>query len=686
MSGADTRAGSSAEARPVTVSRLGAARLDQAVLEALERLPDPLWIWDCDAATVIWTNAAASGLWQGARRDIDEVAGSEVSPVTRRRLAAFRRRAEQGEDVVEIWSEPVLAGGAKPRCRYRALRSALGHRALLVAPVPDGTTLAPPLVPAAGLLAAQNAVLTLIARGAGIARTLDRVVELLEEQIVGAVPMAALLDPVSGRLVPVAARGIGDRLAACLDSEALACPTTPLSAAALRGAPILIADLATEEWSSALGHAVAAEGLRACWAQPVLDQAGDAVGVIAVFSAEARMPGEAELALLDGFGAIAAIAIERHRKDEALNAANERLASLAENLPGVIYQRVVRPDGDIRYTYISEGTRDMFGVSPEEVLADPRVLFACHGPDYSRDFRDNLIQASRELRMWDVEAQIITRDGKQRWTHAIAKPSLQPDGSVVWDGIILDATRLKQANLELAAVNRAKTDFLANVSHELRTPLNAIIGFSEMMREEAFGPLGDGKYREYINDIHDSGSHLLRLINDILDLSKIESGKADLADEVIDLARVMRACVRIVAERAEEGGIALNSDIAPGLKAIRGDERKMKQILINLLSNAIKFTTAGGRVEATVGLLASGEIEFAVADTGIGIAAEDIPRVTEPFVQVDSGLDRRYEGTGLGLTLTKAMTEQHGGRLEIESAVGAGTTVRVVLPADRVVG
>ena len=684
MSGAEKARERMADAVSPRLAASGAVRLDQALLESLERLPDPLWVWDCDDAAVVWTNAAARGLWTGSGAGPVDATLNDVSPVARRRLMAFRRRAEQGEDVVEIWSEPVLAGGAQPRCRYRALRSPLGHRALLVAPVPESTNAAPRL-PTAGMLAAQNTVLTLIAKGADLGRTLDRLVELLEEQIIGAAPMLALIERVSGRLVPVARRGIGGELAACLEAETLACPTTPLSAAALRGAPVLIADLAAEEWSAALGPAVEAEGLRSCWTQPVLDHAGETVAVIAVFAAETRMPSEAELALLDGFSAVAAIAIERHQKTEALSAANERLASLAENLPGVIYQRVVRPDGDIRYTYISEGTRDMFGLSPAEVLSDPRALFACHGPDYSRDFRDNLIQASRELRMWDVEAQIITRDGQQRWTHAIAKPSLQADGAVVWDGIILDATRLKQANLELAAVSRAKTEFLANVSHELRTPLNAIIGFSEMMQQEAFGPLGDSKYREYINDIHDSGAHLLRLINDILDLSKIESGKAELADEVIDVVRTLRACKRIVEERAGEAQVTLESAIAANLRAIRGDERKVKQILLNLLSNAIKFTGAGGRVTVNVGTRVDGEVEICVADTGIGIAAEDIERVTQPFVQVDSGLDRRYEGTGLGLTLTKALTEQHGGRLEIESQVGNGTTVRVILPAERVV-
>jgi PAS domain S-box-containing protein len=654
----------------------GAVRLDDALLQSLERLPDPLWVWDCDDAAVIWTNAAARNLWA-------EAGTGGVSPVTRRRLISYRRRAEQGEDVVELWSEPVLAGGTQPRCRYRALRSPHGHRALLVAPVAEATV-ATSRLPISGMLAAQNAILTLIAKGAEIGRTLDRLVELLEEQVIGCAPVVALVERPAGRVVPTAWRGIGERLVACLKAENLACPATPISAAALRGAPILIADLTAEEWSATLGPVVAAEGLRACWAQPVLDHAGEAVGVIAAFLPEARLPGEAELALLDGFSAVAAIAIERHQKTEALKAANEQLASLAENLPGVIYQRVVTPDGDIRYTYISEGTREMFGISPAEVLADPDVLFACHGPDYARDFREKLLEASRELRMWDVEAQIFTRDGQQRWTHAIAKPTLQPDGSVVWDGIVLDATRLKQANLELAAVSRAKTEFLANVSHELRTPLNAIIGFSEMMRQEAFGAL-DGKYREYANDIYDSGTHLLRLINDILDLSKIESGRTDLADEVIGVARALRACTRLVTERADQAKVALETKLAPDVEAIRGDERKIKQILLNLLSNAIKFTKPGGRITVSVGRRVNGEIEIAVADTGIGIPADDIPRVTQPFVQLDSGLDRRYDGTGLGLALTKAMTEQHGGRLEIESEVGVGTTVRVILPAERLV-
>ena len=226
--------------------------------------------------------------------------------------------------------------------------------------------------------------------------------------------------------------------------------------------------------------------------------------------------------------------------------------------------------------------------------------------------------------------------------------------------------------------NRTKSAFLANMSHELRTPLNAIIGFSDAIKQQLFGPLGNNRYLEYVNDIYASGSHLLSLINDILDMSKIEAGKYEIRTEPIDAAEVADASVRFVRVRAEEAGVELEVD-APAGVTVHADLRALKQILLNLLTNAIKFTPKGGRVGLTV-RDARDWIEFVVVDTGIGIPAKDLPRLGHRFEQVDNALTRRKEGTGLGLALCRSLAELHSGELRIDSEVGKGTVVIVRLP------
>jgi signal transduction histidine kinase len=245
---------------------------------------------------------------------------------------------------------------------------------------------------------------------------------------------------------------------------------------------------------------------------------------------------------------------------------------------------------------------------------------------------------------------------------------------------------LRRARDEAELANRSKTDFLANMSHELRTPLNAIIGFSEIMRDQLLGPLGDLRYRQYATDIHGSGGHLLAIINDILDLSKIEAGKHELLEETVALGPLVRSCAMLLGERAHGGGVTLRQALPEDLPMLRADPRKLKQILLNLMTNAVKFTPAGGTVTVTAAREADGGISFSVIDTGIGIDPEHFDRVLAPFGQVDSGLGRRYEGTGLGLPLARAFAELHGGSLELASAPGQGTQVIVRLPKDRVIG
>ncbi|WP_297801262.1 ATP-binding protein [uncultured Brevundimonas sp.] len=244
------------------------------------------------------------------------------------------------------------------------------------------------------------------------------------------------------------------------------------------------------------------------------------------------------------------------------------------------------------------------------------------------------------------------------------------------------AQQYEAAMIRAEAASQSKSEFLANMSHELRTPLNAINGFSEIMAKEMFGPLGDSRYRGYASDIHNSGKHLLSLINDILDMAKIEAGKLHLYYERIDLGALGRDVLRLMRGRAEEAGQVLTLE-TPDLLEAEVDLRGMKQVLLNLVSNAIKFTPRNGRVTVEMKPLTDrpGHIRIAVSDTGIGISQEDIARLAQPFVQVENQHAKTTQGTGLGLALTKSLIEMHGGQMVIDSEIGTGTTVWFDLPA-----
>ena len=231
------------------------------------------------------------------------------------------------------------------------------------------------------------------------------------------------------------------------------------------------------------------------------------------------------------------------------------------------------------------------------------------------------------------------------------------------------------------SANQAKSEFLANMSHELRTPLNAIIGFSEIIKTRKFGPTSE-RYPDYAGHIFDSGTHLLALINDILNLSKLEAGRFALEEEDVDLAVAVQACMKLVEAQAREAKIRFRVSLDGEFAWIRADERRLRQILINLLSNAVKFTPEGGEIRIS-SALKNGGLAICVSDSGIGMAPEDIPKAMTPFGQVDSKVRRKQEGTGLGLPLAKQLVELHGGTFAIESTINVGTTVTFVLPAER---
>jgi two-component system cell cycle sensor histidine kinase PleC len=246
------------------------------------------------------------------------------------------------------------------------------------------------------------------------------------------------------------------------------------------------------------------------------------------------------------------------------------------------------------------------------------------------------------------------------------------------------ARELEDARRLAEQANIAKSRFLATMSHEFRTPMNAVMGFSELIANESYGPISDARYVEYANLIRESGEHLLTIIDDVLDMSRIEAGKLSLNESPFDPLSLVRRCIALLEPQARESEIGLSCHCPAIVPDLFGDEHKMQQVLFNLISNAIKFTPPGGDVRVRMTHTES-EFIFAVVDTGIGVAADDIPRILEPFVQVEADDCRKYGGTGLGLPLTKSLVELHDGILEFTSTKAVGTTVTVRLPAARIV-
>jgi signal transduction histidine kinase len=253
------------------------------------------------------------------------------------------------------------------------------------------------------------------------------------------------------------------------------------------------------------------------------------------------------------------------------------------------------------------------------------------------------------------------------------------------DRLVAERTReLRAAHDQALAASQAKSQFLAGMSHELRTPLNAIIGFSEVMQLELVGPIGSDTYHDYAGIINESGQHLLGIINDILDVAKIEAGRMELSEEIVDVAAIVAEVARLLGDRACRAGVTIKTSMQSGLPRLMADKGKIRQILLNLIGNAIKFTRRGGTITVSAQVSAAGKFVFAVSDTGIGIPADELQNVMEAFVQGGDASTRTHHGSGLGLPLCKALTEMHSGSLALESEVGKGTCVTISLPPHRV--
>jgi cell cycle sensor histidine kinase DivJ len=299
-----------------------------------------------------------------------------------------------------------------------------------------------------------------------------------------------------------------------------------------------------------------------------------------------------------------------------------------------------------------------------------------------------LMESSYHGRAGSAEVRLRHRDGHFVWAEIRCRPAQvglgEPADIVAVTRDISDRKSHEYALVEARdaalSASRAKTRFLANMSHELRTPLNAIIGFSEVMTREMFGALSP-RYQEYSRLIHESGAHLLGLINSVLDMSKIEAGKFELHEELFDLEETAESAVRFLKIPAEQAGVAIQLHVAPSARLVFADQRAVKQILVNLLSNGVKYTPPGGEVTVSARTPDAGlGIEIVVSDTGTGISREDLERLGKPFEQVENAETRAKEGTGLGLALVKSLAQMHSGSAMIDSVLGEGTTVTVRLP------
>ncbi len=500
----------------------------------------------------------------------------------------------------------------------------------------------------------------------------------------------------------------------------------PIGTAIKDSAICVFKNIDSDQYPSVWREAAIKRGYGAAMGLPLF--AGEEVfGALAIYAVERDAFDEQEMNLLaelakDLSYGIGAIRDRQMRKEaeKALCENKERYKKFVESTTNYIYSVKLENDKPVSTTH-SPGCVSTTGYSAEDFKADPYLWYRMiHEEDRQLVMeRINLLSAGAEPLA--MEHRILHRNGTIRWVSDTLVPRYEGGKLAAYDGLIVDITERKKvqeadvARLSAEAANRAKSDFLANMSHELRTPLNSILGFSEILKDELFGKINE-KQHEYVGNIYDSGKHLLNLISDILDLSKVEAGKMGLEPGRLLIKDELHASLSMLKEKAMKHGVNLDCEIEPDADIeLEADERKFKQIMYNLLSNAVKFTPEGGAVRVTARMSAEcgvrnaecaspqpspqgGEedihselrtpnsalhgnfMEISVADTGIGIKPEDLPKLFHEFSQLESAYTKNYEGTGLGLALTKRLIELHGGRIWADSEFGKGSRFTFVIP------
>ncbi len=379
-------------------------------------------------------------------------------------------------------------------------------------------------------------------------------------------------------------------------------------------------------------------------------------------------------------GTLTDVAQRRAAQGEALELA-ERMRRIVRNVPGVVYQYRTLPDGGGQFPFISERAIALLGVKPPALMRDARLALRL----IEREDRDRVFasvgSALRAMRQWRCEFRLYLRGGERRWCSVVATPQREADGSVLWHGYledISDKRELEQARAATAAAqaaNRAKTEFLSRMSHELRTPLNAVLGFAQLLEIDEREPLTTMQRRR-VELIREGGTHLLQMISELLDLTRIESGQLAMSPTALSLDALVADCVALVRPQADAAGVTLH--LGGGAATVFADATRLRQVLLNLLGNAIKYNRAGGRVDVSVADTGTQAV-VSVQDTGVGITAEDLPTVFQPF-QRGAQAHGSIEGAGIGLAVTQSLVELMGGQIEVASTPGVGSTFSVRLP------
>jgi PAS domain S-box-containing protein len=376
---------------------------------------------------------------------------------------------------------------------------------------------------------------------------------------------------------------------------------------------------------------------------------------------------------------------EQKAAELAASQATARLEKIARHAPGMLYQFELTPQGKVRFSYVSERIESLFGLSPAQAMRDASAMFDVVVPEDRSAAQASVLASARDLSEWRQEFRVHRPDGPPRWLLGSSTPQREADGTVVWHGTVQDITErreldaARQAAAVAEAANRAKTTFLSRMSHELRTPLNAVLGFAQLMEVDQAEPPGATQKRR-LALIRQAGEHLLQMIGDLLDLTRIEAGGMALQIEATALAPVAQACVAMLQGEAETAGVVLALQPPAAAVQVLADATRLRQVLLNLLGNAIKYNRPGGRAELRWLAGDDARVRLQVADNGVGIAPEELPRLFEPFYRSAQRRDA-VDGAGIGLAVTQALVALMDGQITVESQPGEGTVFTVSLPA-----
>ncbi len=384
---------------------------------------------------------------------------------------------------------------------------------------------------------------------------------------------------------------------------------------------------------------------------------------------------------------------ERQRMEKALREAQGQYRRIADNMPGVVYQFLQRQDGSFAFPYMSRGCREVFEVEPEEAMSDSSTVFARIHPEERPAMIESISESAATLQPWRWEGRLVMDGGRTKWIQASSRPAKQSDGTILWDGVVVDVTELKRAEAELRVTkeeaeraNLAKSEFLSRMSHELRTPLNAILGFGQLLDARSLPEFE----KESVQHILKGGRHLLGLINEVLDISRIEAGRLELSIEPVRVVQVLEEATALIRPLATQRQIQLQiPDCQTDCCFALADVQRLKQVLLNLLSNAIKYNRDGGEVIVECESLgcgaavadgnSQGRVRITVRDTGAGITPDNLPRLFTPFERLGAE-HTQIEGSGVGLALSKRLIEAMNGRIGVESTPGHGSSFFIDLP------